>query len=302
MADVPTLSIGMPVYNGEEFLEGTFASLLGQTFDDFELIVSDNASTDGTARICRDFASRDSRIRYIRQPKNAGAVPNWNLLPREARGRFFKWASANDYYDPEFLAVCMDAMRKRTDVVLAYTRTKLVHDDGTFIENDPTDLEVLDRRPEDRFITLVEHGGRNNSMAGVVRRDALLQTGLIRLYPRGDKVMLAELAAAGKFWLSEKPLFYRRMGPASSATHFGEPEKLQEYLDPTRSDGLSLDHWKQQLDLLRSSLSIDIPVGRRLRLVLRVARRTAWHRDELWQELVENLRGRPRDKAGGPPQ
>lgn len=289
-AEAPILTIGMPVYNGEQFLESTLASILGQTFGDYELIISDNASTDQTEQICRDHAERDSRIRYIRQPRNAGAVRNWNLLPGEANGIFFKWASAHDYYDPPFLERCLDVLRKREDVVLAYTRTNLVRDDGSFIGHDPTDLAVMHRRPRDRFLRLMEHGGRNNSMSGVVRREPLLRTGLDRFYPHGDKVMLARLAVAGKFWLIEEPLFYRRMGPASSFTHYGDASELQAYLDPTRASSPRFDRWRQQLDYLWSSLTVDLPLAAKPLLFLRVARRMAWHRGELWQELVDGIR------------
>ena len=87
MAQVES-SIGLPVFNGENFLAPAIESILGQTYDDFELIISDNASTDATSQICRDFARRDSRVRYIRNARNLGADPNYNAVFRAARGRY----------------------------------------------------------------------------------------------------------------------------------------------------------------------------------------------------------------------
>ena len=84
----PTLSVGLPVYNGERYLAESLDALLAQTYADFELIISDNASTDGTAEICREYAARDPRIRYVRQPVNVGAGPNHNLLVPLARGAY----------------------------------------------------------------------------------------------------------------------------------------------------------------------------------------------------------------------
>ena len=90
MNAVPRLSIGLPVYNGENYLAESLEALLGQSYEDFELIISDNASTDGTADICRRYAKQDSRIRYIRQPHNIGCAPNHNFVIEQARGELFK--------------------------------------------------------------------------------------------------------------------------------------------------------------------------------------------------------------------
>ncbi len=86
MNATPRLSIGLPVYNGEEYLTESLEALLGQTYEDFELIISDNDSTDGTADICRRYAKQDSRIRYFRQPRNIGCNPNHNFVIKQAPG------------------------------------------------------------------------------------------------------------------------------------------------------------------------------------------------------------------------
>lgn len=86
----------MPVYNGKAFIREAIDSLLAQTFTDFELIISDNASTDGTDASCRKYAERDSRIRYVRQPENRGAVTNFQFVLDEAVGKYFMWAAADD--------------------------------------------------------------------------------------------------------------------------------------------------------------------------------------------------------------
>src|ERR1700754_583434 len=103
MRAAPRLSIGLPVYNSEDYLAESLEALLGQSFEDFELIISDNASTDGTADICRRYRGQDSRIRYIRQPRNIGGAPNHNFLVHEARGELFKWASHDDLYARDLL-------------------------------------------------------------------------------------------------------------------------------------------------------------------------------------------------------
>ena len=123
MNAVPRLSIGLPVYNGENFLAESLEALLGQSFEDFELIISDNASTDETAAICRRYGQQDSRIRYVRQPRNVGCASNHNFLVGQARGELFKWASHDDLYARDLLERCVDALDEYPYVVLAHSWT-----------------------------------------------------------------------------------------------------------------------------------------------------------------------------------
>src|SRR5262245_55195681 len=109
-AVVPRLSIGVPVYNGQRFLRATLDSLLAQTFTDFELIICDNASTDGTEAICREYAARDPRVTYVRHDRNLGPAPNYNACFAHARGELFKWAAADDVVEPKFLQRCIEML------------------------------------------------------------------------------------------------------------------------------------------------------------------------------------------------
>ena len=99
----PRVSIGMPVYNGEKYLEEAIQSILAQTYSDFELVISDNASTDKTQEICLEYAARDSRVRYHRNEKNLGAAPNYNRTFELSTGQYFKWADYDDLLAEEFL-------------------------------------------------------------------------------------------------------------------------------------------------------------------------------------------------------
>src|ERR1051325_3578852 len=112
------VSIGLPVYNGARYLAPTLDAILAQTYTDFELIISDNASTDGTETICRDYAARDPRIRYLRQPQNIGAPPNHNFLVEQARGELFKWAAHDDLFGPKLIECCVRALDERPEYVL----------------------------------------------------------------------------------------------------------------------------------------------------------------------------------------
>ena len=101
----PKISIGLPVYNGAKTIEKCINSLLSQTFQDFELIISDNASDDNTSKICKEFYSNDSRIKYFRQKKNIGGGPNFEFVLEQASGEYFMWIGADDWITSKFLEV-----------------------------------------------------------------------------------------------------------------------------------------------------------------------------------------------------
>jgi glycosyltransferase involved in cell wall biosynthesis len=130
MSAAPRLTIGLPVYNGENYLGEAIAALLGQTFEDFELIISDNASTDGTAGISRRYEKQDSRIRYVRQPRNIGIAPNHNFIVSEARGELVKWASHDDLYARDMMERCVQALDEHPHVVLANPWTAMIDGSG----------------------------------------------------------------------------------------------------------------------------------------------------------------------------
>ena len=126
----PTLTIGLPVFNGAKFIEASVESILSQSFSDLELIISDNASTDDTEAVSRSIAGRDSRVTYHRNAANIGIAANFNLLVPLARGRLFKWATADDLLRPGYLERCVSLLDSDPSVVLAYTRTEFVDEDG----------------------------------------------------------------------------------------------------------------------------------------------------------------------------
>ena len=127
----PTVSFGVPVYNGEAGIDAALESLRAQTFDDLEIIVSDNASTDGTEEICRSHARLDPRVRYVRNERNVGVARNFNGLFRLASGRYFKWAPHDDVVAPEFLARCVEALEADPAVAIAVPTPRLIDEAPT---------------------------------------------------------------------------------------------------------------------------------------------------------------------------
>ena len=270
----PLVSIGVPVYNGARFLAQALDSLLGQTLHDFELIISDNASTDGTADICRDYAARDARIRYIRQASNIGAPRNWNFVAREASGRYFKWAGANDFCDPTMLEKCVAVLNADAGAVLCYGKTCIVDEETEKRKPFAYDYAALDPRPSERFKTVLRSLVLNNAESGVIRLDVLRRTPLGRRYPHGDLVLMAELALHGRFVLLPDILLYRRVGPRTWSMRL-PPAELQAQFFPGSAAARSLDRWRFHLDYFTTVLRAPIPASEKMRTLPMVARYAA---------------------------
>ena len=122
----PKLSIGMPVYNAEKFLRSRLDSLLSQTFSDFELIISDDASTDSTPDICKEYLSKDKRIRYIRQEKNIGISSNFHFVLHKANSEYFFWAAQDDKTLPGFIEKNLEALDNNKNIICSVSKIKFV--------------------------------------------------------------------------------------------------------------------------------------------------------------------------------
>jgi glycosyltransferase involved in cell wall biosynthesis len=230
----PQVSVGMPVYNGDAFLREAFDSLLGQTFGDFELVVSDNASTDGTQEICEEYARTDSRFRYVRQEQNIGANENFNEVVRLAKGRYFRWAADDDVCLPTYLAETYALLEKDPDAVLAHCFTSYIDEYSKPLEADGTGFRTSDGEhvdgpdqsvavrplrsplPHVRLKDVLINTRWCFEIFGLMRREALLRTAMQQTFYGTDKVLLAELALLGTWRVAEEPLWLRRCHPGAS--------------------------------------------------------------------------------------
>lgn len=235
MASAPTVSIGLPVYNGERFLRQSLDALLAQTFTDFELIISDNASTDGTAAICDEYANLDSRIRYIRQPSNLGAGPNHNLLPKLSRAPYFKWASHDDLYDPDLLQFCVGAIEQHPDAALVHCLDARMDAEGRVLEERDYTLNTSAASPVERLRSLL-YGSDGDDFYGVIRSDILRRVDPHGSYFNADRAFVASLALHGPFHQVRKVLYYRREHSARLSRSSVRQECAG--LDPRRADRL----------------------------------------------------------------
>jgi len=248
----PRVSIGVPVFNGDRYLEGCLDSLVAQTYDDLEIVISDNASMDKTPAICRAYCERDPRIRYYRQRRNIGAAANYNFLVHHATGEFFKWAAHDDLCAPDFVARCVAALDASPTAVLAFGRTGFIDDVGEPL--DGYDVPIRWSNHDTAFDRLREQlaipGGALQHMCtrqfGVLRRDALLRTSLIRSHPASDLVLMLELALLGGLVEVDERLFFVRLHESSSLRANQSAADVARWYDPRSGDRYPL-RWTRVL-------------------------------------------------------
>lgn len=222
----PRISLGLPVWNGEAYVQACLQNMQEQTFDDFELIVADNCSTDRTFEIVQDIAASDRRIRCYRQPENLGAAPNYNDVFQRAEAPYFKWLAHDDLCAPTYLETMYKVLETRPEVVLAHARSRLIDADGEALVDDdvhafidwagtlrsayPAPDRATGDTPSDRFKSIVLHTTRAFDIFGLLRTDVVARSQLHASYYGSDIMLLAEFALYGKFYEHPEVMFYKR--------------------------------------------------------------------------------------------
>ena len=210
----PRLGIGLPVYNGATYLGEAIDALLGQTYEDFELIISDNASTDATEEICRRYAAQDARVRYVRQTRNIGGLLNHNVVFEYCRSELFKWAADDDLYGRDLVARCVAALDEHPDVVLAHSWTAVIDSDGEVVQAVEYPLATSSPSAPARFRSMLFDDGGDDDY-GVIRTEVLRKIPPYDSYHRSDRTLMAELALHGRFYQVPDWLYFRRHHEAS---------------------------------------------------------------------------------------
>ncbi|MGW8761652.1 glycosyltransferase family 2 protein [Streptomyces sp. NPDC055815] len=233
----PRLTIGLPVYNGEEYLAESLDALLGQTYEDFELVISDNASTDGTQEISRAYTAKDSRVRYVRLPRNVGATPNHNRVFAECRTELFKWASHDDLYARDLLRRCVEALDEHPDVILAHADQAVIDEDGRVKVPYEYGLATASPHAPVRFRSMLfEPGG--DDFYGVIRTDVLRRVKPLDSYHHADRTFVCEIGLHGRFHQVPELLYFRRDHPTRAERANPSKRSRCVNLDPRRAGAL----------------------------------------------------------------
>jgi glycosyltransferase involved in cell wall biosynthesis len=210
---MPRLSIGMPTRNNGPTLEKAIDSLLHQTFGDFELIISDNCSTDDTPEICRAFVARDNRVRYIRQQDDIGQKNNFHFVLKEARAPYFMWASGDDYWHNTFIEknmAVLDADSTIGDSVSEVQFTRL----GQPVPFPPATQPLMGSVREN-FFAYLRDPGDNSRVFGIFRREHLVNSFPTRMFHAWDYALVAGTLRYGKHYRLPETLLIRDLTDAA---------------------------------------------------------------------------------------
>jgi glycosyltransferase involved in cell wall biosynthesis len=258
----PLVSIGFPVYNGERLLRQAMDSVLAQNFEDFEVIVCDNASTDRTAAICQEYAQRDARVRYFRNETNIGASPNHNRVFELSRGKYFAWMAHDVEQLPGMLSRCVREMNENSPpVVLAYPRCLQIDENGLPLDDRAPTIASPDPRPHRRMGEVIRQISFVTQHYGLFLTDALRKTRLNGSYPSSDYVLTAEMAMLGE--LREIPeVLVRRRNESQHGTRavLNDKQAWATWLDPKMKGRRLLLRMEDRLALeyMRAALALPL--------------------------------------------
>jgi glycosyltransferase involved in cell wall biosynthesis len=285
MNEDPLVTIGIPVFNGASYLRETLYSILAQSYSNIDVVVRDNASTDNSLEIAREFARKDQRVRVLGADHNEGAAKNYNAVFDNAPGKYFKWAAADDVLAPTFIERCVDELEASNSVMLAYPKTVIIDRIGQTVEviDDELNLGVDDALT--RFRNIRFQLQECNAIFGVISTDVLRRTRLIQPYKSADAHLLAELALYGRFTQVEQPLFYRRMHDAASSADSGEDWQRTFY----RADDLArplMSVWRGIMHDLGSIRRAPLSYRERASATIFTCRAAYWGRCSLLSEAL----------------
>ncbi|GHA18720.1 glycosyl transferase [Arenicella chitinivorans] len=268
----PKVSIGLPVYNGENYLREAITSLLGQTYTEFELIISDNASTDSTQAICEEFAAQDSRIRYYRADKNHGASWNHSFVITHAKAPLFKLAAHDDVCLPTHLERCVAALDANPTAQLAYTRTLMMHGDQSSMTFYQDDVELSSLNAAIRYGDLIHAAPPAFPIFGVVRTQALRSIPGFEPYKASDRVVLIRLALMHPFVFIDEPLFQYRWHATNASNLMASGNGFYTWWNPNAGQGRVFPECRIVYEHLRSVFLIPLSWSER-----RACLREWWH-------------------------
>ena len=279
---LPIVSIGIPVYNSEKYLEETLKSLLNQGFQDFEIIISDNASTDSTPAICREYEQKDSRVHYYRSETNYGPGWNYNHVFDLCHGKYFKWHAYDDLLRPDFLEKCVEVLDTCPDVALAYSDTAEIDQQGHQIKTIVHPRIHTDHiRPSVRLRSMLMLGKhRGCEIFGLMRMDILRNVPRQPSYAHGDLMLMCYLTIHSRFYQIPEPLFQYRIHTEQSMqtlpTHltglkkrrlfpFSGPLPATDWWDPSKKGKVDFPTWRFYWRMFNFVQRYPMPMAEKLR-------------------------------------
>lgn len=279
------VSVGLPVCNGERYLASAIDSHLEQTFGDFELVISDNGSSDGTRDICERYARLDGRIRYHREDSNRGLTWNHRRVLELSRGTYFRWGAADDLPTPTMIGRFVAILEQDPSIVLCVPATKNIDADGVVTATLPNVLNLTGDDPVERARAILLRKYQFVFPQGLMRR-ATLDSMRIRWDFFGwDMIVLFQFALLGKIVQPDDAWLLRRLH-AAQATRLQRSARAGREVEPTFARKAVFPHWRWQLERLRVAASTaGLRPSHRLRVIAMLARHGWWTRAALVREV-----------------
>jgi len=284
-AQRPRISVGLPVYNGQNFLAAAIESVLAQTYRDFALVISDNASTDATQRICEEFASRDPRVDYHRAKTNRGIVWNFNEVFRLSRTEYFMWFAHDDALAPQYLERCLAVLDRDPSVVSCFSSCRDIDGTGATIgvRHSRVVMDSADR------VTRFREGIRLDHLCepwcGLTRSEVLRRTALLGAFADYDRVIIAELGLHGRLVEIPEPLFINREHADRSHQVYASRAERTRWLDARNARGLVFPHFRQLREFWESVRRARIPLSQQARCAWALAKWSGSNRKRLTADL-----------------
>jgi len=267
MTTPPRVSIGLPVYNGSRYIREAVAAHLSQTWEDFELIISDNTSTDDTFDICTQYARQDKRVRVIRQPRNCGVNRNHLHVFHMARGEYFRWAAVDDIPSGDLVRHAVSVLDEDPALVAYVPESANIDEAGEMLRRLERTLDIRDPSPVQRASAILTRDYQMIFAQGLMRRSTLLSTSRRWTYFGWDFILLLELAICGPICQIEGPLLYRRLHRHSAAHCTKNIASVRAWVDPTVRSRILLPHWKWAAERMRAVSASRVSIADRLRLM-----------------------------------
>jgi glycosyltransferase involved in cell wall biosynthesis len=285
----PRISVGMPVYNRDKYVGAAIEAHLNQSCADFELVITDNASTDRSEEICRSYAARDSRVKYYRNPQNLGAAGNYRRCFELSTGEYFRWTPSDDSVSPNLHERAMEVLDQDPSVMVAYGRTKLIDAEGNILRDFDENLHLMDERPSERWKGVLRNIRLGNLHYGLTRADKFRKTGLLRNYNGGDFPLIAEMSLYGKFYEIPDAFFYRRMHEEASSAMKNDKD-LMAFYDPKKEQDFFAREWVHLGANWWSVTRSPIEISEKMRIYWFLMRWAVSDRQALGRELAGAVR------------
>lgn len=295
IAKQPKVSIGIPVFNGTDYLAEALDSILAQTYTNFEIVISDNGSTDGTPELCQAYAARDARIHFHRHDVNRGATWNYNRVFELAQGQYFRWHGHDDIIAPTYLERCVAVLEAEPDVVVAYPKSVIIDGDSKIIRTHEDNMDLRQDGADQRILGFLP--GLCHPVFGLIRRDVLAETDLIGNFVGSDEVLLWQLLLAGKFCEVPEALFFRRYHAKASVVANPDFRSRAQWFDPNKRTRFYFKTWHHFYLKLRAIQQASLPTNEKRRVLIEFAKFHAAHPGFMVQDfltLAEHLNAHTR--------